>query len=129
MALLEKWRGSRELDRFRSEFDDLLERFGFDRDWFSRWPFDRGFFGEREVSPARPAIDSCIEGDKFIVRSELPGIDPKNIEIKVVGDILQSRVRVRKNAKARRRTTSDVRSATARSSVRCHCSKVSRRKT
>ena len=32
MALLEKWRPSREVDRFRSEFDDLLERFGFDRD-------------------------------------------------------------------------------------------------
>jgi len=35
MALLEKWKSSRHLDRFRSEFDDLLERFGFDRDWFA----------------------------------------------------------------------------------------------
>jgi len=78
MGFLEKWRPSRELDRFRSEFDDLLERFGFDRDWF----------GEREPAPARPAIESCVEGGKFIVRTDLPGIDQKDIEIKVVGDVL-----------------------------------------
>jgi HSP20 family protein len=88
MALLEKWRGARNLDRFRNEFDDLLERFGLDRDWFSRWPFDRGFFGEGESAPARPAIESCVEGDKFIVRTDLPGIDPKDVDIKVVGDML-----------------------------------------
>jgi hypothetical protein len=27
MGFLERWKPSRELDRFRSEFDDLLERF------------------------------------------------------------------------------------------------------
>jgi HSP20 family protein len=102
MALLEKWRASRDLDRFRSEFDDLLERFGFDRDWFSRWPFDRRFFGERESAPARPAIESWVEGDKFIVRTDLPGIDAKNIDIKVVDDMLTikgSREEKRENKK------------------------------
>jgi HSP20 family protein len=88
MALLERWRASRDLDRFRSEFDDLLERFGFDRDWLSRWPFERGFFGEREPAPTRPAIESYVEGGKFIVRTDLPGIDPKDVDIKVVGDML-----------------------------------------
>jgi len=78
MGFLEKWRPSRELDRFRGEFDNLLERFGLDRDWF----------GEREPAPARPAIESCVEGGKFIVRTDLPGIDPKDIEIKVVGEVL-----------------------------------------
>ena len=78
MGILEKWRPSRELDRFRSEFDELLERFGLDRDWF----------GHREPVPARPAIESCVEGGKFIVRTDLPGIEPKNIAIKLVGDVL-----------------------------------------
>jgi len=87
MALLERWRPSHELDRFRSEFDDLLERFGFDRDWLPRWPFDRKFFGEGEPT-TRPAMESCIEEGKFIVRTDLPGIDPKNVEIKVVGGVL-----------------------------------------
>jgi HSP20 family protein len=80
--------GSRELAGFRSEFEDLLERFGFDRNWFSRLPFDREFFGQREPVAARPAIESYVEDGKFIVRTDLPGIDPKNVEIKVVGDVL-----------------------------------------
>lgn len=88
MGLLERWRSSRELDRFRSEFDNLLERFGFDGDWSGRFPFDRGFFGHREPLAMRPALESFIDGDKFIVRTDLPGIDPKNVEIKVVGDLL-----------------------------------------
>ncbi|SRR5579875_2605655 len=88
MALLEKWRPSRELGRFRSEFDDLLERFGFDRDWFGWRPFEREFFGERELMPIRPAVETCVEGGKFIVRADLPGIDVKDIDIKVMDNVL-----------------------------------------
>jgi HSP20 family protein len=88
MALLERWKPSRELDRLRNEFDDLLERFGIDREWPMRWPFDRKFFGEWEGSISRPAMESCIEDGKFVVRTDLPGIDPKNVDIKVVGGVL-----------------------------------------
>lgn len=103
MGFLERWRPWRELDRFRSEFDDLVERFGFDRDWFGRFPFDRSFFGERESTPMRPAIETRVEDGKFIVRTDLPGIDPKDIDIKVVGDILTikgSREETRETKKA-----------------------------
>ena len=88
MALLEKWRPARELDRLRSEIDDLLARFGMERDWFGRLPFDREFFGRWQSMPARPAIESSMEDGKFVVRTDLPGIDPKDVEIKVVGDML-----------------------------------------
>jgi HSP20 family protein len=88
MGFLERWRPSRELDRFRSEFDDMLERFGFDRDWFGRLPFDREFFGERESAGARPAIESFIQDSKFVVRTDLPGIDPKDVDIKVLAGVL-----------------------------------------
>jgi HSP20 family protein len=88
MGFLEKWRASRELDGFRREFEDMLERFGFDRDWFGRSPFDREFFGPRESTAARPAIESGVEEGKFIVRTDLPGVDPKNVDIKVVGNVL-----------------------------------------
>lgn len=91
MGFLEKWKASRELDGFRREFDDLLERFGFDRDWFGRFPFDREFFGSAELPATRPAIESGIEDGKFIVRTDLPGVDPKNVDIKVVGDVLKIR--------------------------------------
>ncbi len=83
MGLLERWR-PREMDRFRSEFDDLLERFGFDRDWFPRMPFERVF----AEGALRPAIESCVEGDKFVVRTDLPGVEPKDVDIKVVGNML-----------------------------------------
>jgi HSP20 family protein len=87
-GFLERWKPARELDRFRSEFDDLLERFGFDRDWPLRWPFDRKPLGEWEAAIGRPAIESCIDEGKFVVRTDLPGIDPKNVDIKVVGGVL-----------------------------------------
>jgi len=85
MELLKKWRPSRELERFRNEFDDLLERFGFDRDWFGRFP-GRELFADWQT--LRPAIESRVEDGKFIVRTDLPGVDPKNVDIKVVGDLL-----------------------------------------
>ena len=86
MGLLERWRPSRELDRFRSEFEDLIERFGFDRDWFGRLP-GREFFADWQTA-ARPAIETRVEDGKFIVHADLPGIDPKDVDIKVVGDVL-----------------------------------------
>jgi HSP20 family protein len=88
MRFLERWRPLTDLERFRSEFDDLLTRFGFEHDWLGRWPFDRRFFGEGEPIAARPAIESSVEEGKFIVRADLPGIDPKNVEIKMVGNVL-----------------------------------------
>jgi len=88
MGFLEKWKASKEIDGFRHEFGDLIERFGLDRDWFGRFPFDREFFGNREPTAARPAIESSVEEGKFIVRTDLPGIDPKDVDIKVVGDLL-----------------------------------------
>jgi HSP20 family protein len=88
MAFLEKWRPSKELNRFRGELDELMERFGLDRDWFERFPFDRELFGHGETLAKRLAVETCVEDGKFIVRTDVPGIDPKNIDIKVVGDVL-----------------------------------------
>ncbi len=88
MGLLERWRSSRELERFRSEFDDLIERFGFDRDWFGRFPLGRELFADWEAMPARPAIETRVEDGKFIVHADLPGTDPKDVDIKLVGNVL-----------------------------------------
>jgi HSP20 family protein len=92
MGLLEKWKPSRELDRFRSEFNDLFDRFGLDRDWFGgdwfRRPLGREFFGDWEVLAKRPLIETRVDDGKFIVCADLPGIDPKDVDIKVVGDVL-----------------------------------------
>jgi len=84
MGFLEKWKPSKDMDHFRSEMDDLLDRFGVGRDWF---PFNRELLQWGSTS-ARPAIETGVEDGKFVVRTDLPGIDPKNVEIKVVGDLL-----------------------------------------
>jgi HSP20 family protein len=88
MGFLERWQPSKELERFRSEFDNLLERFSLDRDWFSPFRFDRELMGEQEPGAVRPAIESRVEDGKFIVRTYLPGVDPKDVDIKVVRDVL-----------------------------------------
>ncbi|MGD0291593.1 MAG: Hsp20/alpha crystallin family protein [Candidatus Binataceae bacterium] len=79
MALLEKWNPSRDLERLRHEFDDLLQRFGFEQG---------GVFKELQSTSLRPAIESYADGDKFIIRVELPGVDPKDVDIKVAGGVL-----------------------------------------
>jgi HSP20 family protein len=79
MALLEKWNPSRDLERLRHEFDDLLERFGLERG---------GPFKVWQTTSLRPAIESYTDGDKFTVRVELPGVDPKDVDVKVAGGIL-----------------------------------------
>jgi HSP20 family protein len=78
VALLEKWSQSRELDRFRREVDELLERFGLEHHWLRN----------SESASLRPAIESFIDGDKLTVRVDLPGIDPKSVDVRVVGGFL-----------------------------------------
>ena len=88
MGVLEKRRPSSEVERFRNEFDDLLERFGFDHDWFGRIPLSRDFFADGGTAAQRPAIEARVDDGKFIVRADLPGVEPKDVDIKVVGNML-----------------------------------------
>ena len=76
MGFLEKWNPSNDLERLRHEFDEMLDRFGFG--------------GELKAWSAsnRPAIESSIDGDKFVVRVDLPGVDPKNIDVQVANGVL-----------------------------------------
>ena len=78
MSFLEKWSPATDLERLRHEFDELLERFGFGRGELTAWP----------AASNRPAIESSIDGDKFVVRVDLPGVDPGDIDTIVVGDML-----------------------------------------
>lgn len=78
MSLLEKWNPSRELERFRNQFDDLFERFGFEPGLLKEW----------QSTSLRPAIESYVDGDKLTIRVELPGVDAKNVDIKVASGVL-----------------------------------------
>jgi len=70
---LTPWRPFRELERWARSFPSFFE----DLEWPS---FERGEFV--------PAIESFAKNGNLVVRADLPGIDPKDIDISVVGNVL-----------------------------------------
>ncbi|HLI63016.1 MAG TPA: Hsp20/alpha crystallin family protein [Terriglobales bacterium] len=74
---IQTWNPFREMEQFRRDFDELFDRF-----------LGRGKRAVKEPSVFEPPIESYIEGDKMVVRADLPGIDPKDVEITVTGDTL-----------------------------------------
>ena len=69
------WSPFRELDRFRRDFDDLFDRF-------------LGGRLSRQSAGSGPALESYVENGQLVVRADLPGIDPKDVEITASGDDL-----------------------------------------
>jgi len=63
-------------------------------DWFGRDPFFRRFFELAEEDLGgndrtwHPLMDLVEEKDRLEVRLELPGIDPKDVQIQLQGDTL-----------------------------------------
>ena len=75
---LQLWNPFRELEEFRQGFDDLWER----------------MLGEPRapmLTGVRPALESLIKNGHLIIRADLPGIDPKTVEVTVTGDVLTIR--------------------------------------
>jgi HSP20 family protein len=78
---LQLWNPARELENMRRDFDELFGRF---------------FGGKARLADglaglSQPPIETFIEGDKLFVRAEMPGVDPKEIEVSVSGNILTIR--------------------------------------
>jgi len=75
MRGLVPWRPFRELERMVS-------------DWESRFPrFPRLFEGWEEEELGLP-IESYVKEGNLVVRADVPGLDPKDIEISVLHDVL-----------------------------------------
>src|SRR5260370_27710167 len=70
------------LESVRREFDELIDRF------LGRTPRS---MQRLNALLYEPAIESYIEGDKMVVRAEMPGMDPKDIEVTVSGNMLTIR--------------------------------------
>ncbi|HYA07456.1 MAG TPA: Hsp20/alpha crystallin family protein [Xanthobacteraceae bacterium] len=78
------------LESLRRDIDRLFDNFGLG----FRWPFGRSLFAaepvfQRELTwPKLPAVD-VVESDKaFEITADLPGMDEKNIEVKVADGVL-----------------------------------------
>jgi len=72
---------------FRGEMDRLFDRFGFPslRRVFDMEPSWRP---ASSFSFSAPAIDMSEDGKAYKISAELPGIDPKDIDVSLSGDTL-----------------------------------------
>ena len=80
--MLTRWDPFRELSSFRSEMDNLFDRFFSDRSrsaWLQdnqqsyNWGFD---------------LDVSENDDEYLVKGSMPGVNPDNIEINYTGNTL-----------------------------------------
>ncbi|MCK5554386.1 MAG: Hsp20/alpha crystallin family protein, partial [Deltaproteobacteria bacterium] len=74
---LTPWRPFGELTSFRREMDRLWENFFGERPLPKIW--------EREWAPS---LEMSETKDNFVVKAEVPGIDAKDIDISLTGDVL-----------------------------------------
>ncbi len=79
MMALTPWRPLAPLSTLHDEIDDFFTRF-FEEE--SRW------FGRSWTVPLAPAVESFVRGDEYVVRADLPGVDPSDLEVSVEGDRL-----------------------------------------
>lgn len=79
MRALTPWRPMRSLSVLHEDIDSLFNRlFGDEEGWLAR-----PFAGE-----VVPAVESFMRGDELVLRADLPGIDPKAVELNLEGDRL-----------------------------------------
>jgi HSP20 family protein len=74
MGALLPLRPFRDLERWARQFEPRLPR------WFEEYTD-----GEQEYLPA---IDSYIKDGTLTVRADIPGLEPKDIEVSVLGNVL-----------------------------------------
>jgi len=84
----------RPLESLRREIDHLFENFDPDS-WrlpFRRSIFDVEPFWRRELTwGAAPTVDILEKNDAYEVKAELPGMDEKNVEVKLANGALTIR--------------------------------------
>jgi HSP20 family protein len=75
------WNPFNSLASFRRDMDALFNRF------FGDWERERSSWGPIRVGYA-PHLESYVEGNTLHVKVDLPGIDPKEVELAVEGNQL-----------------------------------------
>lgn len=82
MKSLTPWRPMRELESLRERMEHLFDRVS------GRW---RGGEPSQSVWGSEewmPAIDSHVDNGNLIIKADLPGIDPKEVTVSVLGNQL-----------------------------------------
>ena len=79
MKSLTPWHPARELEAFERRLSDLFDRF------FGPGERERSVWGTQGWAPA---IESKVDNGNLIIKADLPGIDPKEVSISVLGNQL-----------------------------------------
>ena len=124
------WRNKREssegelspLVALRSEMDRLF-------DSFLREPFGALDWPQWGAGKWSPAVDVAEDDKELTVRAELPGIDPKDLDVTVVGNQLVLSGEKKESSETKEKGSTTARPATARSAARCRCPRESTRST
>lgn len=78
---LERMSPSSAMDTLRSELDRLVDR------WMGTSPRETGdFFAQ--IAGFGPSLDVAETDDEITVEAELPGMDPKNLDVSITGQTL-----------------------------------------
>ncbi|HXG50178.1 MAG TPA: Hsp20/alpha crystallin family protein [candidate division Zixibacteria bacterium] len=85
MTALIRWDPFRELASWHRDIDELFDRL---------FSFDRG--GISSLAAWMPAVESFTKDGQYVIRVDLPGVDPKDMEVSV----LENRLTVRGERKA-----------------------------
>ena len=76
-----KWSPIRELGTLQREMDELFGRLmGRTESMFPHFHLERGI--------EAPPLECVRKGDNLLVKVELPGMDPKDVDISVTGNLL-----------------------------------------
>jgi HSP20 family protein len=78
---LAPWTPFQSLSALRRDMDDIFNRF------FSPWEQERSPWWRLSEGFA-PPLECAVEGNQCVVKADLPGIDPKDIEVSVLGNQL-----------------------------------------
>jgi len=76
MKSLTPWRPFEDLERWRRGLEGRLPRM------FEGWPFERR---ERELVPP---IESFVKDHTLVLRADVPGMDAKDIDVSVLGNVI-----------------------------------------
>jgi len=77
-----EWSPTSQVAKLDRDFDDILDHF-MSHDWCEAKPYS--------MSHHHPAIESFIDSDRLVVCADLPGVDPKDVEIIIDKNVLTIR--------------------------------------
>jgi HSP20 family protein len=84
MRALTPWRPFRELSTLHHEIDDIFRNFFAEEEWLPT-PWRSPAFS------TLPMAESFVRDGELVIRADLPGIDPKEVELAVEGHRLMIR--------------------------------------